>query len=125
VGDTILRPLTDTREDASRGREIAFDRERGNCPICHVLPALDAALHGDMGPSLRGLADRLSEGQIRLRLVDGSRLNPSTVMPAYYRVSGLKRVAAVYASKPVLAAQEIEDLVALPDDAARRGEVTC
>jgi hypothetical protein len=35
---------------------VEINRERSNCPICHVLPAPDAALHGDMGPSLRGLA---------------------------------------------------------------------
>ena len=45
------------------------------------------------GPSLEGVAGRLSEGQIRLRLVDGRRLNPASIMPSYYRLDGLKRVA--------------------------------
>ena len=112
VGDAIPAPLTPQQGDAARGREISFSRERGNCPICHVLPAPDARLHGDMGPSLNGVATRLSAGQIRLRLVDGTRLNPSTVMPSYFRLDGLKRVAAAYAGKPVLTAQEVEDVVA-------------
>jgi L-cysteine S-thiosulfotransferase len=121
VGDSIAQPLTGTPGDAVRGREIAFGRDRGNCPVCHVLPAPDERLHGDVGPSLKGVAGRLSEGQIRLRLVDGRRLNPASLMPSYYRLDGLKRVAAAYAGKPVLRAQEIEDVLAYlvtlrPDD---------
>ena len=51
------------------------------------------------GPSLEGVAGRLSEGQMRLRLVDGRRLNPASIMPSYYRVDGLMRVATAYAGK--------------------------
>jgi sulfur-oxidizing protein SoxX len=65
-----------------------------------------------VGPSLRGVAGRLSEGQMRLRLVDERRLNPASLMPSYYRVDGLTRVARQYAGKPALTAQEIEDVLA-------------
>ena len=112
VGDAIPRSLTGNSGDAERGREIAFDRARGNCPICHVMPAPDEILHGDVGPSLKGVAGRLSEGQMRLRLVDGRRVNPASVMPSYYRLGGLRRVAAAHAGHTVLSAQEIEDLLA-------------
>ena len=33
-------------------------------------------------------------------------------MPSYYRLEGLQRVAKVYAGKPVLTAEEIEDALA-------------
>src|SRR5262245_49463444 len=99
VGDAVLQPLTGKPGDAARGRDIAFSRDRGNCPICHVIPAPDAKLHGDVGPSLEGVAGRLSEGQMRLRLVDGRKVNPASIMPSYYRLDGLKRVAATYAGK--------------------------
>ncbi len=112
MGDTISQSLTAKAGDAARGREIAFSRDRGNCPVCHVLPAPDEKLHGDVGPSLLGVAARLNEGQLRLRLVDGRRLNPASVMPSYYRVDGLKRVATTYAGKTVLTAEEIEDVLA-------------
>ena len=111
-GDTIPRPLTAQSGDAAQGREIAFNRERGNCIVCHVIPAPDDRAHGDVGPSLRGVAGRLSEGQMRLRLVDGRRLNPASLMPSYHRVDGLTRVARQYAGKPVLTAREIEDVLA-------------
>jgi sulfur-oxidizing protein SoxX len=111
-GDAIPRPLTGEPGDAARGREIAHSRERGNCIVCHVIPAPDDRAHGDVGPSLKGVAGRLSEGQMRLRLVDGRRLNPTSLMPSYHRVNGLTRVARQYAGKPALTAQEIEDVLA-------------
>jgi sulfur-oxidizing protein SoxX len=111
-GDTIPRPLTAEPGDAARGREVAFNRERGNCIVCHVMSGADARSHGNVGPSLEGVAGRLGEGQMRLRLIDSRRLNPASLMPSYYRVDGLTRVARQYAGKPVLAAQEIEDVLA-------------
>ena len=33
-------------------------------------------------------------------------------MPAYYRVDGLNRVAETYRGKPVLNAEQIEDVIA-------------
>ncbi|MFZ0122817.1 MAG: sulfur oxidation c-type cytochrome SoxX, partial [Xanthobacteraceae bacterium] len=53
-----------------------------------------------------------SIGQLRLRIVDASRLTPNTIMPPYYRVDGLTRVAASYRGKPILSAEQIEDVVA-------------
>lgn len=111
VGDAMPQSLTGRPGDPVRGREIAFSRDRGNCPICHVLPAEDDALHGNLGPSLKGVARRLSEGQMRLRLVDSRRLNPQSIMPPYYSLDGLKHVQAAYAGKTVLTRQEIEDVL--------------
>jgi sulfur-oxidizing protein SoxX len=112
VGDAIPGSLTGRPGDAARGRDIVFGRDRGNCAVCHVMPAPDERSHGDVGPSLKGVAGRLSDGQMRLRLVDGRQLNPRSIMPSYYRLEGLQRVAKVYAGKPVLTAQEIEDALA-------------
>lgn len=39
-------------------------------------------------------------------------LDPQTIMPAYYRVSGLEGVSREFVGKPILSAQQIEDLVA-------------
>jgi sulfur-oxidizing protein SoxX len=112
VGDAIPQSLTGKTGNAARGREISFSRDRGNCIVCHAMPAPSEGLLGEVGPSLAGVAGRLTEGQIRLRLVDGRRLNPSSLMPSYYRTDGLKRVAAAYAGRTVLTAEEIEDVLA-------------
>lgn len=112
VGDTIPHSLTGTPGDVAGGRDLAFARDRANCPVCHVIPSAEERLHGDIGPSLAGVADRLSEGQMRLMLVDMRRLHPTSIMPSYHRVDGLRRVATVYAGMPVLTAQEVEDILA-------------
>ncbi len=67
---------------------------------------------GEVGPPLAGVGARLSPGQIRLRLVDPTRVNPAAAMPAYHRVDGLAKVDPRWRGRPVLSAQEIEDVVA-------------
>ena len=112
AGDAIAAPLAGLTGDAGRGKALAFDPERGNCTICHPVPGGDPRTQGNVGPPLAGVAARLREGQIRLRLVDGTRINPDTIMPPYHRVEGLNRVGREWTGKPVLSAQEVEDIVA-------------
>jgi sulfur-oxidizing protein SoxX len=82
------------------------------CLLCHSGPFPEERLQGSLAPDLAGAGGRWSEGQLRLRIVDSSRLNPDTIMPPYYRTEGLHRVAANFRGKPVLTAEQIEDVVA-------------
>ena len=95
-----------------RGRALVADRQTGLCLLCHSGPFPEQPFQGDLGPDLRGIGTRLSEGQIRLRIVDASRVNPATIMPPYYRTEGLARVAPAFRGRPVLSAEQIEDVVA-------------
>ena len=112
VGDAIPESLTDAPGDPARGRAIVADRQKGLCLLCHPGPFPEQRFQGDLAPDLRGAGDRWSEGQLRLRLVDGSRLNPDTIMPSYYRTTELTRVGQPWQAKPVLTAGQIEDVVA-------------
>ncbi|MDX2264469.1 MAG: sulfur oxidation c-type cytochrome SoxX [Hyphomicrobiales bacterium] len=112
VGDAVPEPLDSLQGDAARGQAIVLDRRKGNCLICHSFPVAGEPFQGDIGPAMAGVASRLSEGQIRLRLIDQSRVNPETIMPPYHRVDGLRDVASDYAGRPALTAQEIEDVTA-------------
>jgi sulfur-oxidizing protein SoxX len=112
VGDAIPLPLTATRGDAGRGRAIVANRQVGLCLLCHTGPFADERFQGNLAPDLAGAGKRWNAGQLRLRLVDGRRLNPQTIMPAYYRTDGLVRVGRAWQGKPVLSAQQIEDVVA-------------
>lgn len=109
-GDAIREPLAPAGDPVS-GRETAFGRD-GNCLLCHAVPDAGKILMGNLGPQLDGVGARLSEGQLRLRIVDSARLNPDTIMPSYYRVEGLNRVGAAWRGRPVLTAQQVEDMVA-------------
>jgi sulfur-oxidizing protein SoxX len=108
----ILQPLTDQPGDPERGRRIVLDREGGDCIICHAMPLPQRQFHGTVGPPLDGIGGRYSPGELRLRLVDPKAFNPGTIMPAYYKLDGLHRVLERYRGKPMLTAQQVEDMVA-------------
>ena len=112
VGDAIPAPLTEVPGDPGRGRAIVASRQRGLCLLCHSGPLPEERFQGNLAPDLAGAGARWSEGQLRLRIVDGRRLNPDTLMPSYYRVEGLTRVGAAWRGRPILSAGEIEDVVA-------------
>jgi sulfur-oxidizing protein SoxX len=112
VGDTIPASLTGRKGDPARGRAIVTNRQLGLCLLCHSGPFPEAMLQGSLAPDLKGAGLRSTEGQLRLRVVDASRLNPSTIMPPYYRIDRLARIAPLFRGKPILTAEEIEDVVA-------------
>ena len=112
VGDAIPQPLTSEAGDPARGRAIVVDRQKGLCLLCHVGPFPDQRFQGDMAPDLAGAGSRWTSAQLRLRIVDGSRLNPATIMPSYYRIEGLNRVAPAFKDKSILDAQQVEDVIA-------------
>ena len=88
------------------------NRQVGLCLLCHTGPIPEERFQGTLAPDLKGAGTRWSAGQLRLRMVDSTRLNPATIMPPYYRIEGLNRVAPAFAGKPVLNAEQIEDVIA-------------
>jgi sulfur-oxidizing protein SoxX len=111
AADSLPASLTGAKGDPARGRAIVADRQVGLCLLCHSGPFPEERFQGDLAPDLRGAA-RLSEGQLRLRIVDSARINPQSIMPAYYRSAGLARVAPAYRAKTIFTAQQVEDVVA-------------
>jgi sulfur-oxidizing protein SoxX len=111
AGDAIPDSLTGAPGDAVHGRALVLERT-STCILCHSGPFPEEKFQGDLAPSLAGAGSRWSTGQLRLRLVAASRLNPATIMPSYYRVDGLDRVGAAWRGKPILTAEQIEDIVA-------------
>jgi sulfur-oxidizing protein SoxX len=111
AADGIPDSLTGTPGDPARGRALVVDRS-STCILCHSGPFPEARFQGDLAPSLAGVGSRWTTSQLRLRLVDASRLNPTTIMPSFYRVDGLDRVGPAWRGKPILSAEQIEDMVA-------------
>jgi sulfur-oxidizing protein SoxX len=110
--DALPTSLTGAKGDPARGRAIVASRQVGLCLLCHSGPFPEERFQGNLAPDLAGAGSRWSEGQLRLRMVDPARINPATIMPAYHRTEGLVRVAPAYRAKPVLTAEQIEDVVA-------------
>ena len=107
----IRESLTGKPGDPVNGAKVAADRGLGNCLACHAMP-IDEPLQGDIGPDLHGVGGRLKESELRLRVVNPKFLNAQTAMPAFYRTEGLYRVRKDLVGKPILTAQQVEDVVA-------------
>ena len=111
AGDSIPASLTGAKGDPARGRAIVANRQVGLCLLCHSGPFPEERFQGNLAPDLRNAA-RLTEGQIRQRIVDSRKVNPQSIMPAYYKSEGLARVAPAFRGKTILTAEQIEDVVA-------------
>ena len=111
TGDAIEAALTLDPGDATRGRLVFEARDRGHCVLCHAVAGLEAEFQGNVGPDLSTVGDRLSAGQLRLRIVDYQIIRPGAVMPSYFRNHNLHQVGSEYEGTTILSAQDIEDLV--------------
>jgi sulfur-oxidizing protein SoxX len=112
VGDSVPDSLTGQPGDPERGHKIVANRSVGLCLLCHTAPIPEERFQGNLAPNLAGTGGRWTTGQLRMRMVDASRLNADTIMPPYYRLTGLQRVAHGFRDKPILSAEQIEDVVA-------------
>ena len=108
---TILFPGISFSDSISEGKKLTFDRKKGNCLACHNISSLKEPFQGNIGPSLDGIGNKYSEGELRLRLVNPYYLNPNSLMPAFFRKDGLMRVARKYSEKTILTAEQIEDVI--------------
>ncbi|MBU3259409.1 sulfur oxidation c-type cytochrome SoxX [Roseovarius sp. PS-C2] len=116
----VAESLTGQPGDPENGAMVMKTKSIGNCISCHEVTALnDAPFHGEIGPTLDGVADRWSEAEIRGIVSNAKNTYPDTMMPAYYKVDGFVRPGNAYTGKapegpldPLLSAQQIEDVVA-------------
>ena len=111
-GDAIPSSLSGQPGDPIKGRTIVTSRQTGLCILCHAGPFSEERFQGNLAPDLKLSVANLSAAQLRARLVDPSKTNTNTIMPAYFRIDHLQRVAPPFVGKTVLSAQEIEDVIA-------------
>ena len=98
--------------DAARGRAIVANRQLGLCLLCHSAPIPEERFQGNLAPSLAGAGSRWTPAQLRQRVADPASMNAATIMPAYAATTGLVRVPAALAGKPLLTDAQIDDVVA-------------
>jgi len=117
----IPASLSGAEGDAANGAKLMVNRGKGNCVACHAVTALnDAPFHGEVGPTLDGIAEYRTAEELRGIIANAKMTFEGTVMPAFYKTSGFIRPGDGYTGKgakeedltPILTAQEIEDVVA-------------
>jgi sulfur-oxidizing protein SoxX len=68
----------------AQGKELAFDRKKGNCLACHVIA--DGQAPGDIGPPLVAMKQRFPDrDKLRAQVYDATVANPDTRMPPFGR----------------------------------------
>ena len=104
--------MTGVAGDPVKGKKIAIGRKAGNCLACHAMPIPEQQFHGETAPSLYGVGNRLSAGELRMQLVNSKVTNEDTMMPSYYRTFGFERPLKKFVGKTIISAQDVEDVVA-------------
>jgi sulfur-oxidizing protein SoxX len=64
------------------GKQLAFDKKKGNCLACHGMPTIpDAESAGTYGPPLIAMSARFPDkAKLRAQIWDATVLNPATSM---------------------------------------------
>ncbi len=69
----------DAAADLAKGKEIAFDRKKGNCLACHQIEG--GSLAGNIGPPLIAMKARFPDyDKLRAQIYDARDNNPNTIM---------------------------------------------
>lgn len=117
----VAASLSGQPGDPAEGKLVMASRGLGNCVACHEVTALaEFPFHGNVGPTLDGVADRWTEEELRGIVTDAKQMFDGTMMPSFYKNAGYIRPGNDYTGKaakpedltPMLSAQQVEDVVA-------------
>ncbi|MFK7866005.1 MAG: sulfur oxidation c-type cytochrome SoxX [Alphaproteobacteria bacterium] len=108
------KPLTKLAGNAEAGAKLMVNKSKGNCLACHEVSSLKQhPFHGNVGPTLDGIASVYNEGQLRQMIVNAKTYYPDTIMPAFHiSTDDLVMVRKKSIGKTILEPQEVEDIVA-------------
>jgi len=69
----------DEAADLAKGKELAFDRKKGNCLACHQIEG--GSMAGNIGPPLIAMKARFPDyDKLRAQIYDARVNNPNTIM---------------------------------------------
>jgi sulfur-oxidizing protein SoxX len=69
-------------DDIGEGKEIAFDRKKGNCLACHTIEG--GNLPGNLGPPLVSMKQRFPDVELlRAQIYNPLERNPDSLMPPF------------------------------------------
>jgi sulfur-oxidizing protein SoxX len=83
-------------DDIAAGKDVAFDRKKGNCLACHMIAG--GSLPGNIGPPLIAMKARFpNKADLHAQIWDPTVKNPNTIMPPFgkHRILSEKEVDLV------------------------------
>lgn len=106
--------LTGVPGNPEDGAKYVASRSLGNCITCHAVSALaHEPFHGNVAPSLDGVADRWTTAELRAIVIDAKQIfSEESMMPGFYTLKLGQRVRKALVGKTILTAQQVEDVVA-------------
>jgi sulfur-oxidizing protein SoxX len=82
IGSLGLAPTiasADEAADLEKGKELSFNRKKGNCLACHQIEG--GSLAGNIGPPLVAMKARFPDyDKLRAQIYDARDNNPNTIM---------------------------------------------
>ena len=84
LGSIAPASAEEAKTIAEKGKEVAFDRKKGNCLACHAMD--DGSLPGNIGPPLVSMKLRFPDRDVlRAQIWDATVRNPNSIMPPFGR----------------------------------------
>ena len=81
----LIAPVTASAADDAtieKGKEVAFDRKKGNCLACHQIEG--GTLAGNIGPPLVAMKARFPDYEkMKAQIADPRIKNPNTIMSPF------------------------------------------
>ena len=82
AGFLVASPASADEASIALGKEVAFDRKKGNCLACHVIA--EGSLPGNQGPPLVAMQARFPEREkLKAQIVNPLDKNPNSIMPPF------------------------------------------
>lgn len=78
----MSQAIADGASDIEKGKQIAFDRKKGNCLTCHMIQG--GTLTGNIAPPLIAMKARFPDKAVlRAQIWDPTVKNPDSTMPPF------------------------------------------
>ena len=82
MSTTPATALADEAADIKAGKELAFNRKKGNCLACHQIEG--GTLPGNIGPPLVAMKARFPDrAKLKAQISDAREKNPNSFMPPF------------------------------------------
>lgn len=79
---TPFSVVADEAADIKAGKELSFNRKKGNCLACHMIEGGNLA--GNIGPPLIAMKARFPDRvKLRAQIADPRPNNPNSIMPPF------------------------------------------
>jgi L-cysteine S-thiosulfotransferase len=84
AGQFVMTPMASAEgmDAVAKGKELAFDRKKGNCLACHNIEGGNSP--GNIAPALIAMQSRFSDkASLRAQIYDATVKNPESAMPPF------------------------------------------